>query len=188
MCHRLMNLPRANGGSCGASFFCLPAVLLREGEGVPAWSATTPARLDALGSPTARLVLRGLLVVARRTQRTETRPRVRITHTPSDERAARLGGSGRQPSRSCCTTRTTDARTSSALRMRSHLTPHPLAVVVPRCCSASLACLMQRPLVVSSGQPGTEQGGRGFRGMGYLRIHAGSQRCPGVVPIGPSRT
>lgn len=70
--------------------FCLPAVLSWHGEGVLPWSGSPTARLDPLGSPPARLALRGLAVVARRAQRTQTRPRIRIGHAPSDQRTARL--------------------------------------------------------------------------------------------------
>lgn len=49
------------------------------------------ARADTLGSPSAGLMLRGLAVVARRTRRMQTRPRVGIGDATCEQRAARVG-------------------------------------------------------------------------------------------------
>lgn len=59
--------------------------------GHPLVTSSRAARLDAFRCPSAGLMLRGLAVMTRRAQRTETGPHVRITHTPSNQRTSGLG-------------------------------------------------------------------------------------------------
>ena len=84
----LVNLSRENSSMSHASFPSLPFFCGRARGHSPGRLRT--ARLHTLGSPTARLVLRSLAVVARRAQRTQTRGRVRNRDATCGQHAARL--------------------------------------------------------------------------------------------------
>lgn len=163
-----VNLPRENSSMSHASFFP-PCRSFAGGRGghPPGWLRT--ARLHTLGSPPARLVLRGLPVVARRAQRTQTRPRIRIGHTPSNQRTTRLWeavGDGRRLA----------AQHAPPMRVQVALADAPpLDPVALGCGRAALLLCVLGALGAASARgqfraAGYRARGRGFRGMGdHLR-------------------
>lgn len=131
-----------------------PRLRNRPGERGSPPGRLRPVGLHTLGCPTARLVLRGLFVVARRAQRTEPRERVRIFDALGDQRTARLGevvGNGRR------------LAAQHAPRVRVQVTPAGAFPLDP----VSLGCGRPALLLRFLGVLGAASAGGQFRAAGY---------------------
>jgi len=153
--------------------FCLPAVQSWEGRGVTPWSVRRTLRLTlraTLGSKAARLVLRGLSRVARRAQRTQPRPCIRIGNTTRHQRATRL----REVVSRCRRLRAQHApRTGVEVAAPDVRPPSPVRAR-PRCLPQCVRLtLMSGTAATTSGQ---------FGAPGYRARGAGSSGRHGYFP------